>query len=188
MALDTATAHQLIKKLDDDRANYLDTLGRAHELFTRAIAAAAAGNTPTDLTAESINRNHIASLNVESILTEGSFTLDDESETDDNESLFVQQVLPTEEYDEEGLQKHVQEYAWTDAGREILNDLLNDQNFGVGASPFRSGQWSAGDTLHLPHYSIFDVGNDGAPLPIRFADSLGPCSREMSIWRNIKAR
>ena len=189
MALDATTAHQLIKKLDDDRDNYLNTLGRAHELLAQALAAAAAGNSGNHLTAEKIHRNNTATVNVESIATDGSFAPDDESETDDDESLFVQQVLPREEYDEEGLRKHIQEHAWTEGGREILNGLLDDEgNLHEGASLFRSGQWSAGDSLHLPHYSIFDVGNDGAPLPVRNAANIGPCSREMSIWRNIKAR
>lgn len=188
MALDATTALQLIKKLDDDRANYLNTLGRAHELLAQALAAAAAGNAPTPLTAETIHRNNTATINVESVPIDGSFAQDDESETADDESLFAQQVLPKEEYDEEGLRKHIKEHNWTEAGRAILKDILDDATFHERPSLFHSGQWSAGDSLHLPHYSIFDVGNDGAPLQIRYAANLRPGSREMSIWRNIKAR
>lgn len=187
MALDAATAHQLIQKLDDDRANYMDTLGRTHELLAQALAAAAAGNIPIRLTAETIHRNNTAAVNLESIPTNESFALDDESETDDDESLFVQQLLPREEYDEKGLRKHIQEHNWTEGGLAILKDILHGY-FPERASLFATGQWPAEDVAHLPHYSIFDVGNDGAPLPIRNAANSPPCSREMAIWRNIKAR
>ena len=187
MALDANTALLLIKKLDDDRANYLNTLGRAHELLAQALAAAATRNAPTPLTAETIHRNNTATVNVESVPIDESFAQDEESETADDESLFVQQLLPKEEYDEEGLRKHIKEHNWTEGGRAILRDILDDATFHERASLFHSGQWSAGDSLHLPHYSIFDVGSDGAPLQIASAANLRPCSREMSIWRNIKA-
>jgi hypothetical protein len=187
MALDASTAQQLIKRLDDDRANYLDTLGRAHDLLAQALAAAAPGSIPLRLTAETIHRSNTASANIESVPRDGSFALDDESETEDDESLFVQQVLPKEEYDEEGLRKHIKEHGWSGEGRAILKDILDNVKFLANTALFPPWQMPAGEVLHLPHYSIFDVGNDGAPLQIRNAANLRPCSREMSIWRHIKA-
>lgn len=185
MALDAATAQQLIQKLDDDRANYLNTLGRAHELLAQALAAAATGSTPIRLTAETIRRNDTAAVHLESIPTGDTFTLDDESETDDNESLFVQQLLPREEFDETGLRKHIQEHDWTEGGRAILKDIM-DEHYPGKVSVFATGHWPPEDVAHLPHYSIFDVANNGAPLQIINAKNLPPCSREMAIWRNIK--
>lgn len=185
MALDAATAQQLIQKLDDDRTNYLNTLGRAHELLAHALAATATGSTPVRLTAETIRRNDNAAVGLESIPTNESFTLDDESETDDNESLFVQQLLPREEFDETGLRTHIRRHDWTEEGLAILKDVI-DQHFPEKAALFASGRWPAEDVANLPHYSIFDVGNNGAPLQIINTVNLPPCSREMAIWRNIK--
>ena len=185
MALDAATARQLIQKLDDDRTNYLNTLGRAHELLAQALAAAASGDTPIRLTAESIRRNENAAVGLETIPTNESFTLDDESETDDNESLFVQQLLPREEFTDTGLRTHIRKHNWTEEGLAILKDIV-DEYFPEKAPLFATGQWPAEDVANLPHYSIFDVGNNGAPLQIINAANLPPCSREMAIWRNIK--
>lgn len=185
MALDAATAQQLIQKLDDDRTNYLNTLGRAHELLAQALAAAATGDPPIRLTAETIRRNDTAAVNLESIPTTDTFTLDDESETDDNESLFVQQLLPREKFDETGLRAHIRDHTWTEGGRAILKDII-DKHFPERASLFATGPCPDEDVVHLPHYSIFDVGNNGAPLQIINAPNLHPCSREMAIWRNIK--
>lgn len=192
MALDASTAQQLIKKLDDDRNNYLDTLGRAHDLLASALGAAAPGNIPIRLTAETIQRSNTVSTTIESVPIAENFALDDESETEDDKSLFVQQVLPKEEYDEEGLRKHIKEHPWSGGGRAILRDILADANFLPNTSLFPSCQTPAaelpaGEILHIPHYSIFNVGNDGAPMQIRSAANLWPCSREMSIWRHIKA-
>ena len=185
MALDAATAQQLIQKLDDDRTNYLNTLGRAHELLAQALAAAATGNTSIRLTAETIRRNDTAAVNLESIPTNESFTLDDESVTDDNESLFVQQLLSREEFNDTGLRTHIREHNWTEGGLAILKDII-DNYFPEKAPLFATGQCLAEDLAHLPHYSIFDVGSNGAPLQIINATNLPPCSREMAIWRNIK--
>lgn len=185
MALDAATAQQLIQKLDDDRANYLNTLGRAHELLAQALAAATTGNTPLRLTAETIRQNNNAAVGLESIPTNETFELDDESETDDNESLFVQQLLPKEEFSETGLRTHIRKHDWTEEGLAILKDII-DEHFPEKSALFATGQWPAEDVANLPHYSIFDVANNGAPLPIINAANLPPCSREMAVWRNIK--
>lgn len=185
MALDAATAQQLIQKLDDDRANYLNTLGRAHELLAQALAATATGSAPIRLTAETIRRNDNAAVGLETIPTNENFTLDDESETDDNESLFVQQLLPREEFNEKGLRIHIRKHHWTEEGLAILKDII-DEHFPEKAALFATGQWPAEDVANLPHYGIFDVGNNGAPMQIINAANLPPCSREMAIWRNIK--
>lgn len=185
MALDAATAQQLIQKLDDDRTNYLNTLGRAHELLAQALAASATGSTPVRLTAETIRRNDRAAVGLESIPTNENFTLDDESETDDNESLFVQQLLPREEFTETGLRTHIRKHDWTEEGLVILKDII-DQHFPEKTALFGTGRWPAEEVANLPHYSIFDVGNNGAPLQIINAANFPPGSREMAVWRNIK--
>lgn len=57
MALDAATAKEMIQKLADDRANYLDTLSRAHDVLAKALEASATGKSPPRLTSDAVRRN-----------------------------------------------------------------------------------------------------------------------------------
>lgn len=192
MALDADTAQEMIRKLADDRANYLDTLTRAHEVLAQALTAAAAGNTESNinplprLTADAVRRNTATTLDVVSVQKDSTFSAEDDSDTGDDESLFVQQSLPQEEYDDKGLRKHILQYAWTDSGRAIIGAILNNQPLSEQKSVFPVKLGPVEDRSHLTHYSIFDVGNDGAPLPIRSASDSRPCSKAQAIWRNLK--
>lgn len=189
MALDAATAQEMIRKLADDRANYLDTLSRAHEILAQALTAAAAGNENTSLprlTAEAVRQNTRTARDFDSIQKDSTFSAEDDSDTDDDESLFVQESLPQENYDEDGFRKHVQQYNWTDAGRTILGDILKNEQFSKQPWVFPVKLGPVEDRSHLTHYSIFDVGNDGAPLPVWSASDSRPCSRALAIWKNLK--
>lgn len=187
MALDAATAQEMIRRLADDRANYLDTLNRAHEILAQALSAAAAGSDKPlpRLTADAVRRNSRNTLDVDSIQKDLTFSAEDESDTDDDESLFVQQILPQERYEEEGLRKHILEYAWTDSGRATIGELLKNQKLSKQSCMFPVELGPVEDRSHLSHYSIFDVGNDGAPLPIRNASDSRPCSKALAIWKNL---
>lgn len=180
MALDAATAQEMVRKLAEDRSNYLNTLNRAHDLLAEALTAAAGGRLPPRLPTDSDANTIITDV------ASGGWSVEDESITDDDESLFVQQPLPQEEYTHEGLRKHIKLHRWTQSGRAILGNLLNNNKF-LGQDclfPVRLG--SVEDRSHLSHYSIFDVGNDGSPLQRRNASDSRPCSRAMAIWRNLK--
>lgn len=177
MALDASTAQEMIRKLAEDRTNYLDTLTRAHDVLAQALTAAAAGKPPPRLTAETVQKNiNGTTPDVESVQKDSTFSAEDDSDTDDNESLFVQQTLPKESYDEEALRKHISHHQWTDAGRSILGDVLNNPQLFEQQCIFPVMLGAVDDRSHLTHYSIFDVGNDGAPLSIRDASDSRPCS------------
>lgn len=159
MALDTATAQEMLKQLADDRTKYFDTLSRAHDVLAQALTAASSGKPPPRLTTEAVRRNTgalSASLEVESVSKDSGNSIEEESDTDDDESLFVQQTLPKESYDEEGLRKHIKDYKWTEAGRKILGDVAGrDQVVQRGTIyPTRAGE--AEDRSHLSHYSIYN--------------------------------
>lgn len=180
MALDAATAQEMVRKLAEDRENYLSTLNRAHDILAEALTAAAGGRLPTRLPTNS---------DINTITTDvasGAWSIEDESVTDGDESLFVQQQLPQEEYTHEGLRKHIQLHQWTPPGRAILGNLLNNNKFLEQPCLFPVQLGSVEDRSHLSHYSIFDVGNDGSPLPRRNASDWRPCSRAMAIWKNLK--
>ncbi|KAL9600440.1 MAG: hypothetical protein Q9219_003193 [cf. Caloplaca sp. 3 TL-2023] len=185
MALDAATAQEMIKKLAEDRAVYLDTLSRAHDVLAKALEASATGKEPPRLTSEAVRRNTAHTIDVESIQKSSTFSPDD-SDTDDNESMFVQEPLPKEEYDEAGLKTHLREYEWTDHGKNIIGSVLNNKQLIERTHMFPITRGAVDDRSHLSHYSIFDVSNDGAPLEIHRVNEK-PVSRAQAIWDNIKS-
>lgn len=189
MALDTATAQEMLKQLADDRTKYFDTLSRAHDVLAQALTAASSGKPPPRLTTEAVRRNTgalSASLEVESVSKDSGNSIEEESDTDDDESLFVQQTLPKESYDEEGLRKHIKDYKWTEAGRKILGDVAGRDQVVQRGTIFPTKAGEAEDRSHLSHYSIYNVGNDGAPLHI-LNTSEAPMSRALEIWNRIKS-
>ena len=187
MALDAATAQEMLQKLAEDRATYLSTLTRTEDVLTQALTATAGLATSPRLTSETIRHNTGHTLEVESVPNGSTTQVDSDSDTDDDESLFVQQSLLPESYDELGLRKHIKEYSWTEAGRAILGNVLEKELPSQNESLFPRAPGAVPDRSHLTHYSIFDVGSDGAPLPIKPLGSTDPAptSRAMAIWRNI---
>ncbi|KAI4120362.1 MAG: hypothetical protein LQ338_007071 [Usnochroma carphineum] len=193
MALDAATAKEMIEKLAEDRAKYLDTLSRAHDVLAKALEASATGKPPPKLTSEAVQRNSTEvirrntanTIDVESLKKSSTFSPED-SDTDDNESMFVQEPLPKEEYDEAGLKKHIREYQWTPHDKEIVGSVLDKEQLLRRTNIFPVTTGPVDDRSHLSHCSIFDVGNDGAPLEIHRADEKH-VSRAQTIWNNIKA-
>ncbi|KAI4192388.1 MAG: hypothetical protein LQ346_004337 [Caloplaca aetnensis] len=189
MALDAATAKEMIEKLAEDRSNYLDTLSRAHDVLAKALEASATGKPPPKLTSETVNaavrRNTNHTIDIESLKKSSTFSPED-SDSDDNESMFAQEPLPKEDYDEAGLKKHMREYNWTSSGMKIVGSVLKNKQLHERSTMFPVTLGPVDDRSHLSHYSIFDVGKDGAPLEIRRADDK-PVSRAQAIWNNIKA-
>ena len=186
MALDAATAKEMIQKLSEDRANYLDTLSRAHDVLAKALDAAATGKPPPRLTPETVRRNTNATIDVESVKNASSTFSPEDSDTGDDESMFVQQTLPSESFDDEGLKKHIQEYNWTEQGKAILGNVINNKQLLQRSSILPVTLGTQEDRSHLSHYSIFDVGNDGAPLEVQRASDK-ETSRAQTIWNLIKS-
>ena len=164
MALDAATAQEMIKKLADDQTQYLNTLNRAHELLAQALTAASTGQPAPRLTTEGIRRitNSSAApkIEVESVKKNSKGSIlsaeDEEPSTEDNESLYVSQNLPSRQYDEDGFRKHLHEHEWTDAGKAILCDLLGNKHVVHKKSIFSTAPKELKDRSQHSHYSIFD--------------------------------
>ena len=160
MALDAATAQEMLKQLADDRTKYLDTLSRAHNVLAEALSVASSGKPPPRLTTEAVRRNNgseSATLEVETVSKDAGNSLEEEEDnTDDDESLFVQQTLPTEVYDEAGLRKHIKEYDWTEAGRDILGNIAGRDQVIQRGTIFPTTTGEVEDRSHLSHYSIFN--------------------------------
>ena len=159
MALDAATAQEMLKQLADDRTKYFDTLSRAHDVLAQALTAASSGKPPPRLTTEAVRRNTGAlstTLEIESVSKDSGNFVEEDSDTEDDESLFVQQTLPRESYDEAGLRKHLKDYEWTEASRDILGDIVGRDQVVQRGTIFPTTVGEAEDRSHLSHYSIFN--------------------------------
>ena len=159
MALDAATAQEMLQQLADDRTKYFETLTRAHSVLAEALSAAS-GKPPPRLTTEAVRGNsgaESATAEVETVSKDSANSVEEEySDTDDDESLFVQQTLPREVYDEEGLRKHIKEYDWTEAGRDILGQIAGRDQVVQRETIFPTSTGEVEDRSHLSHYSIFN--------------------------------
>lgn len=157
--IDAATIQELIRKLDEDRKAHFDSINKTHDLLKQVLGASATGASSTPFTPERSRRytgtTLATTLDVESVQKSSTLSLNDDSDTDDDEAFFVQDPLPAESYDEDGLKKHIQEYTWTDAGKCILQGLLGQPEILQRASIFPTLD-PAEDRSHLTHYSIFD--------------------------------
>ena len=181
MTLDASTVQELIKKLAEDRATYLDTITHTHDLLAKAIESQAHEKPQVPLTTERLRRNTgttLATTNTDDIVTvpkDANFSVDEDSDTDDDESLFVQQTLQPEIFEEDELRKHIREYPWTPAGKSILRDILDNDEILTRRHLFPTQLGPVNDRSHLSHYSIFD----GVPILYEYesvADSR--CSRQ----------
>ena len=87
-----------------------------------------------------------------------TLSAEDESDTDEDDALYVQEPLRSEHFDEEGLWKHLREYDWTQAGQAILKDILEDKQLLEHKTLFPTipHPIPVEDRSHLTHYSIFD--------------------------------
>ena len=95
-------------------------------------------------------------LEVESVSKDSGIFVEGNTDTGDDEALFVQQSLPREIYDEEGLRKHIKEYEWTEAGRDILGDIAGRDQIVRRGTIFPTDAGAVQDRSHLSHYSIYN--------------------------------
>ncbi|GAB7338940.1 hypothetical protein MBLNU457_5615t4 [Dothideomycetes sp. NU457] len=191
MALDTATAQELIRIINADREQYLESLNRTTELLYKAIGASGAVDNasitrPQPLTAEGLKRNTLAGLEIESTDNAGSaYTGEDESSAGDGDSFFADTPLQDESYDIEGLINHIRTHTWKSAGKIILQNVLGNEKLLKRPSLFPDDLRTSDDRSHLSHGSIYDVGNDGLQYHPSF-DS-GKLSRSLEIWHRINS-
>lgn len=94
---------------------------------------------------------------------ESIWSADNSSDSDDDESYFAQDTLPSKEFTEDDLIRHLMTHDWDKYSFFILQDLLRNPNqFGNGIFN-KDRQAHQIDASH-EHADIYHVGTDGAPL------------------------
>ncbi|KAK5736426.1 hypothetical protein LTR17_007422 [Elasticomyces elasticus] len=188
----------LLKLLDAQKDAYQDTFRQVHELLAQNIAATAlkglatpsvppqsprqsvSGNT------DRISRTRKVSTGLGTLTTSSeSKRTGDDSDVDDDESLYVSSTLEPELYTEDSLRKHLQAYKWNPYGARILETVIDSPSRLLQNPLIAKHKGPTDDRSHLSHYQIFDVGPDGAPLPLDFSHMERDSSRASAIWRAI---
>jgi CorA-like Mg2+ transporter protein len=207
MALESAAVKELLQKLDTDREAYLTSLTKAHEILARALSVSniprpnppPVPRSPTEWITRVQTRNTsdpgLTSLIGPENPQKGSiFTGEESSDSEDDESLFVQETLPSESFSENDFRHHLKHHGWDKFARGILESVLQDKEL-LGASilfqddgvtqnaNIQNGNTQNGNVSQSTHATVYEVGVDGAPLLHRAE------SQELSqqIWQSLNS-
>lgn len=94
--------------------------------------------------------------------TLGSSVITGESEDSDiEEEFYVQRPLPAYTFDHEDLRQHLKTYKFNSYGERLLDTVVEN---GRLLDPMLFKDYPVDELWHNSHYSVFDVGKDGAPL------------------------
>ncbi|GAB7348398.1 hypothetical protein MBLNU459_g6832t2 [Dothideomycetes sp. NU459] len=193
MSLDADTAQELIRKLNTDRDLYLESVNKTTELLLQAIAASG-GTTYNPLSrlapqrpiADPFRRPTLSALEVESVhQTNSAYSGEGDSTSEDGDSLYADLPLQPEKYDIDGFIEHISTYKWTEAGRKILQGVIDNHELLERPGLFPQDLDTSDDRSHLSHGSIYDVGEDGIPYSPVIDNKRS--SKSMEIWERIRA-
>lgn len=179
------STEELLKKLDEQHKAYLDTFKLVHDALLHNIAA----NHPTSPVPPSKRRRR-STLDIESDKPErktsgaatfpSSVVTGDSDESDEDDELYVQIPLPPYKFDHEHLRAHLKNHKFNDAGKIILETVVDN---GRLLNPSLFPEYEPGDRSHNSHYSVFDIGTDGAPLSRHEVVKPGTTSIDSAIWQ-----
>jgi hypothetical protein len=195
MALTAMDAKELLAKLEADRNSYLATLQQVADALSNVITAS-----QTSAQAPLIEPRHdsvsrlsprdgdTAPKDVDSVTSpiKTSFISgEDDDASDDDEALYVQDILAKKSFDDEHLRSHLKSYKWNGYSQEILKSLWT--NMGRLKSPeLFTAKKPAEEGSHYSLYQVFDVGNDGTPLPLHENPAVENMPKDQAVWHIIK--
>lgn len=197
---------QLLRQLDAQRDAYLNAFRQAHELLAKNLAATAAipqsPNSPsqhlqgeqrsprTSIAPSADTRTRKVASDFDTLVNSSASraTTGDEtdSDSDDDENLYVQEPLPHQLYEHENLRKHLRSYKWQPSGRTLLDGIINDPSRMSQPTLFETKIGKADDRSHYSYLQVYDVGSDGAPILVEQAEGSTKTSNAIRIWETMK--
>ncbi len=181
---------ELLKKLDEQHQAYLKTFRLVYEALAHTAAEKAAPAS-SGLAIIPTKRRRRSTLDASSErsadhkpATYHSSVLTGESdESEDEPELYVQEPLPSYQYDHEDLRHHLKKYQFQQSGKLLLDSVVDN---GRLLDPGLFPEYPPEENWHNSHYSVFDVGNDGAPVSRHKAGTDGTLSIDAHIWLAIQ--
>ena len=172
---------ELLKKLDETHRAYLQTFKQVHEaLYKSAVSPSAPSRRRRRSTMEPETERPFKPSGREP----RSFSTGDSDFSDDDDELYVSKTLAPYKYDEQHLRDHLKKHDFNKQGRKILETVI-DQNRRLLHPEKLFPHYPPEEKYHNSHYSVFDVGTDGAPVSRRAVVSAGS-TIDSAIWQAIK--
>ncbi len=106
----------------------------------------------------------VSVLDIESIKKPSLYTGEDSSESEDDESFFVQDTLPPEAYGELDLKNHVREHIWEPSGKDILGTIVEDEVQLAQAQLVPRETDAMREHATYDHTKVYEIGSDGSAL------------------------
>lgn len=191
--MSNVSTEELLKRLDEQHQAYLETFKLVHEALnnnsrtnTSTVSAASASSirTFTKRRRRSTKDDGDIPEQRPSTLHSSVLSGDSDDSDDDDDDLYVQTPLAPYNYNEEQLRQHFRTYNFTDAGHIILQSVITKN--GRLLDPVLFPEYHRADRSHNSHYSVFDVGKDGAPLSRRDVVKPGTTKIDSAIWQAVK--
>ncbi|KAI9687167.1 MAG: hypothetical protein M1822_002578 [Bathelium mastoideum] len=198
----TVKAENLLKELDAQRDAYIETFAKAHEFLAKAVAATgkrvpASAELPEcpDLprlsgrptSSGNTGDAHKQSISQSTLQTSStSRTTGDDTDGEHDESFYVQAPLQPRSYDHEELREHLQKYKWDYYCKRILRTVVDNPVQLQQPWLFPTVPGPVEDRSHFSGYQVFDVGFDGAPIPVDVSEVESVTSKATAIWHSIK--
>jgi hypothetical protein len=137
----------------------------------------------TSLTSHSAQSSHVLEQHISVRQPKDSiYTGDGSSDSDEDESYFAQDLLPTRDFTEIDLIDHLKSHPWDIYSRYILQDLLRNVDL-LSVGIFVKDRHHQTDANHQ-HADVYHVGTDGAPVRLARGDSdEGP----LASWEALKS-
>lgn len=191
---------QLLKDLDQQKEAYDLALRKVQEYIASPPAlpidpfpqSLVPGRSPTtqqqakqSLPPPSLNGHAILRKSTTLETSSGSRLTGEGSDDEADQSLYVQDLLPQEYYENDGLREHLRNYPWDEDGRKVLQTLAG-ANISSHQHLISPQKGALPDRSHHTHFQIFDIGIDGAPLLVE-AKNEHVTNRPTALWQTIKS-
>ena len=183
----------LLRQLDEQHRAYLETFKAVHEALSQSLvnrSPSSPGLAPTSaprqrrrstIDADGIDLPLITIRSISKQAT--SFTTGETDISDDDDALYVQDLLPSYKFDFEDLKDHLKRYVFNEEGHTLLKTVVDGNGRLKSPELFPKSLDEA--SSHNSHYSIFDVGTDGTPLSRHKYVSTGS-TIDSAIWQAIQ--
>ncbi|KAI9643739.1 hypothetical protein NHQ30_008363 [Ciborinia camelliae] len=183
-----------MRRLDDQHQAYLETFKLVHDALNNGVTNTSTGPVSAPQSPGSIRtftkrrrRSTKDDCDIPEIrpsTLHSSVLSGDSDDSDEDDDLYVQTPLAPFTYSEEQLRQHFRTYNFTDAGHVILETVITKN--GRLLDPVLFPEYYRADRSHNSHYSVFDVGKDGAPLSRRDVVKPGTTKIDSAIWQTVK--
>lgn len=197
------SVEELFRRLDEQQQAYLRTLREVHEALAQqtpsnssALGPAGPASTKpgrkrrrstrdTEAERPTISKAERSTDENGKPLTLGSSVITgDSDESDVEEEFFVQELLPSTSFSQEDLSKHLMEHKFNKHGKKLLESVVDH---GRPLHPTLFREYPADELWHNSHYSVFDVGKDGAPFSRSTVVQKGS-TIDSAIWQAIQVK